>query len=185
MELEPGHRRIEKALDEVGFCLQGIREGFDIIEQECRDTSERDLHHSVLNIINGASERLLKVQEVTRRLREHDPAAYQRLDSQVEESNFLDFSRAFRKARLGFEEDRSFLRERIGKAIRRLGEDIWKDSIENWLESIESLLEEYSEIAEGTSAQGPLKLLSKGITSIAKAISATKDGSQQEAGSVQ
>jgi hypothetical protein len=155
-----------KAMTCIEANLKTMKEGFRFLQQLEADPSQRQLCSGIIDVINGVLE---KISRAAKALAVTDVPTLQRIDFEVQESGFLEFCEAFKVAvTANYPKDQTM----TGKV--RLIWNKWKDRIEDSLESVETTVDTWSEIAEGSAAQGILKILSKAITALAKAISSTK-----------
>lgn len=155
---------VKKALECIGSNLESVQKGLRDLANKLPDPELKELNHSLSTMIGGVRKKLQRAMDA---ISITDPPTLARIDSHVVESEFLDFCRAFGKSTA----NKYPLDRKIDLALWSK----WKDKIELWLESVETLLEEWSEVAEGSALEGLLKILSKAVTALAKAISATKD----------
>jgi hypothetical protein len=155
---------LRKALECIGSNLESIQTGLRDFAGKIPDPNTKELNRSLALMIDGVRNKLNRAIDA---MKVTDDSTLARIDNHVDDSHFLGFCRAFGKST-------------SNKYPRDAKIDIviwgkWKDKIELWLESVETLLDEWSEVAEGSALQGLLKILSKAVTALGKAISATKD----------
>lgn len=157
---------IKKAIECIESNIKSIKEGFGHLKDIEADPDWNELNSGILQMITGVH---TKISRAINTIRITDDSSLSRLDGEVRELGLKKFCEAFGKSI-----SPSYPRNKKITAETRLEWNKWKDKIEHWLESIESAIEALSEIAEGSAMQGVLKLLSKAITALAKAISSTK-----------